>query len=235
MFLVYRWLALQQCTETAPHNSNNNNNNSSSHYWSLCSGQFVGWQSFPFSALSSFFSGTYSISAKISIQDGFKMPTNQFVYLCTCQNHEGRVGPLAGGRSASGQGGLGLCPRVVQLQIPGLLQMPTSPDLLPPGLTLMADITCFWIQTSKDPSLGPLRPRHRAWISSIVKAGSVWSLEDLGFQILQSWVWAVAPLCACWGVGWFTELLCTSSASSVSRDLRPALQGLWVKMNVTSV
>lgn len=45
-----------------------------------------------------------------------------------------------------------------------------SPDLLPPGLTLMADITCFWIQTSKDPSLGPLRPRHRAWISSIVKA-----------------------------------------------------------------
>lgn len=119
------------------------------------------------------------------------MPTNQLVYLCTYQDHEGRVGPLAGlrgGGSPSGSGGLGLFPRVVQLQIPGLLQMLTSPDLLPPGLTLMADITCLWIQTSKDPSLGPLRPRHRAWISSIVKAGSVWSLEDLGFQILQSWV-----------------------------------------------
>ncbi|CAN0175214.1 unnamed protein product [Rangifer tarandus platyrhynchus] len=40
--------------------------------------------------------GTYSSSAKISVQDGFKMSTNQFVYLCTYQDFEGRVGPPAG-------------------------------------------------------------------------------------------------------------------------------------------
>lgn len=47
-----------------------------------------------------------------------------------------------------------LFPRVVQLQIPGLLQMPASSDLLPPDLVLplfTADIACFGFKYIKGP------------------------------------------------------------------------------------
>lgn len=52
--------------------------------------------------------------------------------------------------------------------------MPTSLNLLPPGLVLpsfIADITCFWIQIPKDPTLGYLSPGHRARIVSIIIRG----------------------------------------------------------------
>ena len=76
--------------------NNDNNSNGSSQFLTAHSAQTLSDGGSSHFVLFSFFSGTYSSSAKISVQDGFKMSTNQFVYLCTYQAREGRVGPPAG-------------------------------------------------------------------------------------------------------------------------------------------
>ena len=76
--------------------NNDNNSNGSSQFLTARSAQTLSDGGSSHFALFSFFSGTYSSSAKISVQDGFKMSTNQFVYLCTYQAREGHVGPPAG-------------------------------------------------------------------------------------------------------------------------------------------
>lgn len=148
-----------------------------------------------------FFSGAYSISAKISTQDGFKRPTNQFVSLCAYRDHEAMWSPgWPTWRQVSfrTRRARPLCPRVVQFQTVNFnhnFQISYCAFLL----------SCFlltWHSWLMSLAFGfrygkQLRSRHR--ISSIItrEVDRVWSLEDLGFRILQSWVCTVSPLRAC--------------------------------------
>lgn len=91
MFLVCCWLAVprnsapKQCPTTAAVTAAMGD-------CSLTLFKTVTCQSFHL-ALRLFFSGKHSISAKTSIQYRFKVPTDQFAYLCMCQDHEHLLGP----------------------------------------------------------------------------------------------------------------------------------------------
>ena len=91
-----------------------------------------------------------------------RYPTTSWLTSACAKTTRGPIGPLAGlpgVRSPSGPTARLLCPQVVQFQFPGLLYMPASLHLLPPGLVLSsfrADITCFWIHYQKTLPWGTL-------------------------------------------------------------------------------
>lgn len=146
--------------------------------WLLLSSRHLSYHPvFLFSAPSPFFSGEYSISAKVSIQDGFKTPTSQFVYLGTCQDHEGSYPWLVymdvhdlqhqEGQDSSSKSGL-----VPDSRSPsdGSFSWPTSS--WPSASFIHGWYHLLWIQILRVLTLGYLRPRHRAWISFIVMQDS---------------------------------------------------------------